>query len=104
MPIPRMKRNPISHQMPGDNADATAPAASTSTSTPYIRLRPIDGLSLVAKEVMQMDPMSGAMFVFINARRNKLKLLVWERNGFMFGTSVWSDTDFTGHGAVRRRC
>jgi hypothetical protein len=26
--------------------------------------------------VMQMDPMSGAMFVFINARRNKLKLRV----------------------------
>jgi transposase len=45
--------------------------------------RQIDGLSLVAKEVMQMDPMSGALFVFINARRNKLKLLVWERNGFV---------------------
>ena len=45
--------------------------------------RQIDGLSLVAKDVMQMDPMSGAMFVFINARRNKLKLLVWERNGFV---------------------
>jgi transposase len=45
--------------------------------------RQIDGLSLVSKHVMQMDPMSGAMFVFINARRNKLKLLVWERNGFV---------------------
>jgi transposase len=45
--------------------------------------RQIDGLSLIAKDVMQMDPMSGAMFVFINARRNKLKLLVWERNGFV---------------------
>ena len=45
----------------------------------------MDGLSLLAKEVMQLDPMSGAMFVFINARRNKLKILVWERNGFI----VW---------------
>ena len=45
--------------------------------------RQIDGLSLIAKDVMQMDPMSGAIFVFINARRNKLKLLVWERNGFV---------------------
>jgi transposase len=45
----------------------------------------IDGLVLLAKEVIQQDPASGALFAFINARRNKLKLLVWERNGFV----VW---------------
>ena len=45
----------------------------------------IDGLSLVAKDVMQLDPLSGALFCFINQRRNKLKLLLWERNGFI----VW---------------
>lgn len=45
----------------------------------------IDGLAILAKEVLRRDPMSGAMFAFINARRNKLKLLVWERNGFI----VW---------------
>jgi transposase len=43
----------------------------------------IDGLVLLAKEVIQQDPTSGALFGFINARRNKLKLLVWERNGFI---------------------
>ena len=47
--------------------------------------RQIDGLSLLAKEAMEIDPMSGALFAFINARRNKLKLLLWERNGFI----VW---------------
>ena len=45
----------------------------------------IDGLALLAKEVIRQDPMSGALFGFINARRNKLKLLVWEKNGFV----VW---------------
>jgi transposase len=50
---------------------------------PVVMRRQIDGLSLLAKDVMQMDPMSGAMFVFINARRNRLKLLVWERNGLV---------------------
>ena len=45
----------------------------------------MDGLSILAKDVIQQDPMSGSMFVFINARRNKLKILVWERNGFI----VW---------------
>jgi transposase len=45
----------------------------------------IDGLAILAKDVIQQDPMDGAMFAFINSRRNKLKLLVWERNGFV----VW---------------
>jgi transposase len=43
----------------------------------------IDGLVLLAKDVIQKEPTSGALFGFINARRNKLKLLVWERNGFI---------------------
>jgi transposase len=47
--------------------------------------RQIDGLSILTKDVMELDPMSGAMFVFINRRRNKLKILLWERNGFI----VW---------------
>src|ERR1700675_2614651 len=57
----------------------------------YVRRAPcdmreqIDGLSILTKQVMQRDPMSGSMFVFINRRRNKLKILVWERNGFV----VW---------------
>jgi transposase len=45
----------------------------------------MDGLSILAKEAMGQDPLSGALFAFINARRNKLKLLVWEKNGFI----VW---------------
>lgn len=45
----------------------------------------MDGLSILAKEVIGRDPLSGALFAFINARRNKLKLLAWENNGFI----VW---------------
>ena len=40
---------------------------------------------LLAQDGMRQDPLSGSMFVFVNARRNKLKILVWERNGFI----VW---------------
>jgi transposase len=43
----------------------------------------IDGLVLLTKDVIGEDPTSGALFAFINARRNKLKLLLWERNGFI---------------------
>lgn len=45
--------------------------------------RQIDGLASLAQDVIQQDPTSGALFAFINARRNKLKLLLWERNGFI---------------------
>jgi transposase len=33
----------------------------------------MDGLAILAREVTQQDPMSGALFVFINRRRNKPK-------------------------------
>lgn len=45
----------------------------------------MDGLALLAKEVMRLEPLSGALFVFINRRRDKLKILRWEKNGFV----VW---------------
>lgn len=45
----------------------------------------IDGLVALARDVMGKDPLGGALFVFISRRRDKLKLLLWERNGFI----VW---------------
>jgi transposase len=43
----------------------------------------MDGLALLAKDVLGQDPFSGALFVFTNKRRSKLKILTWERNGFV---------------------
>jgi transposase len=43
--------------------------------------RQIDGLSALVVGVMQHNPLSGSLFVFINKRRNKSKILTWERNG-----------------------
>lgn len=45
----------------------------------------MDGLSAIVQQAMQHDPLSGTLFVFINKRRDKLKILYWERNGFV----VW---------------
>jgi transposase len=42
-----------------------------------------DGLYGVAKSFMGHDPMSGALFVFRNKRGNCLKILLWDRYGFV---------------------
>ena len=41
----------------------------------------IDGLSLIASEVLNLDPFSESLFVFCNRERNKLKIL-HQTNGF----------------------
>jgi transposase len=41
-----------------------------------------DGLSNEVRQVLRHDPLSGHVFVFMNRRRNQVKLLVWTRGGF----------------------
>lgn len=43
----------------------------------------IDGLSILVSQVLREDPFSEQLFVFINRRGDKIKLLYWERNGFV---------------------
>ena len=43
----------------------------------------IDGLAALVQEGMSLDPMNASVFVFCNRVRDKIKLLVWERNGFI---------------------
>ena len=42
----------------------------------------INGLSILVESSMDLDPFSGHLFVFCNRRRNILKVLSWNRNGF----------------------
>lgn len=44
--------------------------------------RSFDGLALAAREQLGHDPQQGGIFVFANRRRNRLKLLWFDRNGF----------------------
>ncbi len=41
------------------------------------------GLSVVVQEELELDPFSAYLFAFCNRRRNHVKLLLWERNGFV---------------------
>ena len=42
----------------------------------------IDGLSMVVEEGLERDPFSGHLFAFCNCRRDMVKVLYWDRNGF----------------------
>lgn len=43
----------------------------------------INGLSTLVEQELELDPMLDALFVFCNRGRDKIKLLYWERNGFL---------------------
>ena len=45
----------------------------------------IDGLSALVAQEMPLSPLADVIFVFCNRGRDKIKLLYWERNGFV----VW---------------
>ena len=45
--------------------------------------RSFDGLANEVRCVLGGDPLSGHLFVFLNRRKNQVKLLVWTRGGFM---------------------
>jgi transposase len=42
-----------------------------------------DGLSGLVQGQLQRNPISGEVFIFVNRRRNKIKLLRWEQGGFI---------------------
>ena len=54
----------------------------------YVATEPVnlrksfDGLSNEVRHILLHDPLCGHVFVFLNRRRNQIKLLVWTRGGF----------------------
>jgi transposase len=42
-----------------------------------------DGLHAIIQSEFRRDPLSGDLFVFLNRRRDRLKLMTWERDGWI---------------------
>jgi hypothetical protein len=42
-----------------------------------------DGLQGMVREFLGQDPLSGHLFLFLNRRRDRVKILLWDRDGFV---------------------
>ena len=42
----------------------------------------INGLAALVEQALGLDPFAAALYVFANQRRNRVKILGWETNGF----------------------
>lgn len=61
----------------------------SSAQNYYVYREPTDmrksfnGLSGLVRSELGRNPLLGDVFIFLNRRRDKLKLLVWDRSGFI---------------------
>ena len=51
--------------------------------SPVDMRRSFDGLSAIVREVLLQNPLSGHLFVFRNKRGDRLKILFWDRSGYL---------------------
>jgi transposase len=72
--------------------------------------RSIDGLSTVVRDQLQLDPLSGHLFLFRNRRGDRLKILLWDQSGFWVlykrlerGTFAWPPDETDAPVEMRHR-
>jgi len=55
----------------------------------YVAPQPVDarkgfdGLSLYVQAQLRLEPLSGHLFIFFNRRRDQVRILFWDRSGYV---------------------
>ena len=58
----------------------------------FVATQPIDGrkgpdsLMVLVRDVLRHDPLSGHLFVFFSKRRDRIRVVYWDRNGIAMWT------------------
>ena len=58
----------------------------------FVATQPVDGrkgadsLMVMVRDVLREDPLSGHLFVFFSKRRDRVRIVYWDRNGFAMWT------------------
>jgi len=56
----------------------------------FVATQPVDGrkgvdsLMVIVRDVFRHDPLSGHLFIFFSKRRDRVRIVYWDRNGFAF--------------------
>jgi transposase len=54
--------------------------------TPTDMRRSFDGLYALVRDHLQLDAFAGHLYIFLNRRRDRVKIIYWDRDGF----AVWA--------------
>lgn len=58
----------------------------------FVATQPVDGrkgadsLMVIVRDVFRHDPLSGHLFIFFSKRRDRVRIVYWDRNGFAMWT------------------
>jgi transposase len=67
----------------------------------FVATQPVDGrkgadsLMVIVRDVFGHDPLSGHLFIFFSIRRDRVRIVYWDRNGFATWTKRLERGRFT---------